>query len=185
MTQLFFQEFVSQLWRLNSITKLEEINFSLCCHLLWKDGCWQAPYLYSDKFWTAVQKHPELLLSCSFLGHQTLLWQEVTALIFSRKLHCVWWSGGNKGGKSLQNKITAGEVSRMWWLHITWKCKRVTSNVLIFFCRSMRQGCTILVVLEGSATEHIEHWTDKLPQAVSQHLTTQLITLVQDNPSLR
>lgn len=25
MTQLFFKEFVSQLWRLNSITKLEEI----------------------------------------------------------------------------------------------------------------------------------------------------------------
>lgn len=141
MTQPFFQEFVSQLWRLNSITKLEEINFSLLCHLHWKDGCWQGTYLYSDRFWTVVQKHPESLLSCTFLGHQTLLWQGVTtAFIFSRKLHHLCWSGGNKGGKSLQNKITAGRVSRMWLLHITWKCTWVTGNVLLCSCRKHEAG---------------------------------------------
>ena len=110
MTQLFFKEFVSQLWRLNSITKLEEINFSLSCHLHWKDGCWQTTYLFSGRFWTVVQKHPGVLLSCTFLGHQTLLWQgATTVLIFSGKLPHLWWSGGNRGGKSLQNKITGGK----------------------------------------------------------------------------
>lgn len=155
MTQLFFQEFVSQLWRLNSITKLEEINFSLSCHLHWKDGCWQATYLYSGRFWTAVQKHPELLLSCTFLGHQTLLWQGVTtAFILSRKLHCPWWSEGNKGGKSLQNKITARRVSRMWLLHITWKCKWETGNVLIFFWEKHEAGLCYL-----SSAGRPCHWT--------------------------
>lgn len=107
MTQLFFKESVSQLCRLNSITKLEEINFSLSFHLHWKDGCWQTTYLFSGRLWTVVEKHPGLLLSCTFLGHQTLLWQGVTTvLIFSGKLHHLWWSGGNREGKSLQNEIT-------------------------------------------------------------------------------
>lgn len=168
MTQLFFQEFVSQLWRLNSITKLEEINFSLSCHLHWKDGCWQATYLCSDRFWTAVQKHPELLLSCTFPGHQTLLWQGVTtALIFSRKLHCLWWSGGNKGGKSLQNKITAGKVSRMWLLRTTQKCKWVTGNVLIFICWKHEEGWAILVL--GGST--IQHQTSSGCISASNHTT--------------
>lgn len=155
MTQLFFQEFVSQLWRLNSITKLEEINFSLSCHLYWKDGCWQATYLYSGRFWTAIQKHLEWLLSCTFLGDQILLWQgEIRALIFSRKLHWLWWSGENKGGKSLQNKITAGRVSRMQSLHITWKCQGVTGNVLIFFSGKQKAELHYL----GSAGR-LCHWT--------------------------
>lgn len=110
MTQLFFKEFMSQLWRLNSITKLEEINFSLSCHLHWKDGCWQTTYLFSGRFWTVVQKHLGLLIPCTFLGHQTLLWQGVTTvLIFSGELHHLQWSGGNRRGKSLQNKITGGK----------------------------------------------------------------------------
>lgn len=107
------------------------------------------------RFWTAVQKHPELLLSCTFLEHQNLLWQGVTtAFIFSRKLHCLWWSRGSKGGKSLQNKITAGRVSRMWSLHITWKCKLVTGNVLIFFWGKHEAGLCYL-----STAGRLCHWT--------------------------
>lgn len=153
MTQLFFQEFVSQLWRLNSITKLEEINFSLSCHLHWKDGCWQGTSLHSCRFWTALQKHPELLLSCTFLGYQTLLRQGVTtALIFSRRL----WCDGVEGIKeeSLQNKITAGRASRMWSLHITWECKWVTGNVLIFFWGKHEAGLHYL-----SSAGRLCHWT--------------------------
>lgn len=36
MTQLLSEGFVCQLWRLNSITEMEEINFSLSCHLHWE-----------------------------------------------------------------------------------------------------------------------------------------------------
>lgn len=147
MTQLFFKEFESQLWRLNSITKLEEINLSLSSHLHWKDGCWQTISLFSGRVWTVVQKHSGLVLPCTSLAHQTLLCQRVTTvLIFSGNLHPLWWSGGNRGGKSLQNKTTGG-VSRMW-------CKGVMGNVVISLAGSMRQSCATLVMLEGSSTEH-------------------------------
>lgn len=160
MTQLFFKETVSQRWRLNPITKLEEINLSLSCHLCWKDRCWQTTYLFSGRFWTAVQKHPGLLLSCTFLGHQTLLWQGVTSvLIFSAELHHLWWSGGNRGGKSLQNKITRGKNFQNGIATYHMKMQMGDGqhlNLLSWGKHEARFGnsTTILVVLEGSATEH-------------------------------
>lgn len=110
MTQMFFKAFVSQLWRLNPITKLEEINLSLSCHLHWKDGWWQTISLFSGRVWTIVQKLSGLLLPHTSLGHQTLLCQGVTTvLIFSGNLHPLWWSGRNRGRESLQNKLTGGK----------------------------------------------------------------------------
>jgi len=181
MTQLLLKEFVSQLWRLNSITKLEKINFSFSCHLHWKDGCWQTTYLFSGRLWTGVQKHLGLLLSCTFPGHQTLLRHGVTTdSVFSGKLHNLWCSGGNRGRKNLQNEIIGGKSFQ---------------NVLATYHMKMQTGdgqCPNLLSREawGRAELPLQcrealPLNSRLPQALSQHLTTQLITLGQDDPSLR
>lgn len=76
MIQLFSNEFVRQLWRLNPVTKMEEIDFSFSSKATSNEkmDAGKATCLFSVRFWTGVQKQPRILLPCALLAHQTLLW---------------------------------------------------------------------------------------------------------------
>lgn len=114
MTQLFFREFASQLRRLNSITKLEEINFCLSCHFHWKK--WMLAN-YPHVFWQVLDCCPEAARIIPILhllrtpdlamaAEKTSIFWEVTTSVMERREHrrkeTPKW---DHGGKNFQNGI--------------------------------------------------------------------------------
>lgn len=116
MTQLFFREFASQLWRLNSITKLEEINFCLSCHFHWKK--WMLAN-YPPVFWQVLEccpeaariipilhllRTPDLAMAAEKTSFN-IFWEVTTSVMERREHRRKETPKRDHGGKNFQNVI--------------------------------------------------------------------------------